>query len=191
MVSEISENSEQCPDGDISAYIDGELSPAEELELEMHLAGCRACTEELNLQKSFLQALNASLENESEIELPENFTRTVVTNAESRVRGLRGASERLNAIFICAALFLFALFALGSDAEGTFGTIGALPVKIGAVAAALGHFVFDISLAAAIIVRTISATFVSYPKYASALFAFVLIAAIIFFSRLLLRHRRA
>lgn len=189
MIEDI-QNSEQCPNNNISAYIDGELSPAEEIALEMHFAGCSTCTEELNLQKSFLQALNASLENESEIELPENFTKTVVANAESTVRGLRGPRERLNAVFICSALFLFALFALGGDAERTFATIGAVLEKLGAVAASAGHFVFDISLALAIIIRTISATVVDW-RFVIVLGGVVLIGSILFFSRLLLRHGRA
>lgn len=191
MGEEISQNSEQCPNDNISAYIDGELSPADELALEMHLTGCSACTDELNLQKSFLQALNASLERGAEIELPENFTKTVVTNAESRVSGLRGASERVNAIFICAALFLFALFALGNDAEGTFATIAAVAEKLGAVAAAAGHFIFDISLAATIIIRTVSSAIVSDSRIAAMFFVIALVSSILFFSRLLLRHRRA
>ena len=50
-----------CPSPDLSAYIDGELSPHDELELEMHVAGCRVCADDLNLQKSFLNALDSSL----------------------------------------------------------------------------------------------------------------------------------
>lgn len=191
MSEDVLQDSEQCPTTDISAYIDGELSPADELALEMHLAGCPVCSAELNFQKSFLHALNASLESEDEIELPKDFTKTVVANAESRVSGLRRPSERLNAVFICAALFLFALFALGGDADQTFAAVGAVLEKLGAVAAAAAHFVFDISLAVAIIVRTVFAIAVSDSRIAFVLIASVLAAFIFFCSRLLLRQGRA
>src|SRR6188472_4506226 len=90
-----------CPSSDLSAYIDGELSPHDELELEMHIAGCRVCADDLNLQKSFLNALDSSLEEEAEIQLPKNFTKTVVANAESRVSGIRRPHELRNAALIC------------------------------------------------------------------------------------------
>src|SRR5687767_7691259 len=92
-----------CPSPELSAYIDGELSPREELELEVHLAECRTCADELNLQKSFLNALDSSLDDEIEIPLPKNFTKSVVANAESRVNGLRHPHEWRNAAFICVA----------------------------------------------------------------------------------------
>jgi len=46
-----------CPSPEISAYIDGELSEHDELRFEMHVAVCRICNDDLNLQKSFLNAL--------------------------------------------------------------------------------------------------------------------------------------
>ena len=40
-----------CPTGDIAAYIDGELSPDHESELDLHFADCSVCTYEMNQQK--------------------------------------------------------------------------------------------------------------------------------------------
>jgi hypothetical protein len=54
---------------------------------------CSVCADDLNLQKSFLNALDSSLDEETEIRLPKNFTKTVVANAESRVSGLRHPHE--------------------------------------------------------------------------------------------------
>ncbi len=73
-----------CPKSEIAAYIDGELSPRQELDLELHLAACRSCAEELNEQKKLLCALDFALEDESEIELPENFTKVIVTNCRKQ-----------------------------------------------------------------------------------------------------------
>ena len=79
----------------------------------MHLAHCPACAEELNEQKKMLCALDIALiEDEKEFELPENFTRVVVANAESSVGGLRQPQERFKTLFVCAALFLLVLLGL-------------------------------------------------------------------------------
>src|SRR5690349_12215641 len=108
-----------CPSYEIAAYIDGELDQSRELELSMHFAACDVCSQELNQQKQFLCELDAGLK--GEIELPSDFAKTVIANAESTVSGLRRPRERFNALFICAALSLFALFALGPDAGKVLG----------------------------------------------------------------------
>lgn len=180
-----------CPSPEISAYLDGELAPHEEKALELHLVSCGVCNRELNIQKNLLHALTSSLETTREFELPKNFTKTIVTNAESSVAGLRRPKERLNAIFICTALFLFALFALGSDAERTFITIASVVDKATAVAGSAVHFLYDISLGATVIVRSLSSNFIfNSPVLLFAvfgLFAFALLA----FSRLALKSQRA
>ncbi len=83
-----------CPGGEIGAYIDGEVSPADETALEQHFAVCGICRAELNQQKTFLFVLNASLETETELELPKNFTKTIVANAESQEHLFSVASKR-------------------------------------------------------------------------------------------------
>jgi len=144
-----------CPSSEIAAYIDGELSPLEQAGLDEHLAACSDCRTELNYQKSFLFALNSSLENEKEFELPKNFTKTIIANAESSVSGLRGSNERFTALFICAALLLFALFALGSDAELMFRASGKAVEGLLALGLFALHFVYDISLSGAVIARSL------------------------------------
>ncbi len=96
----------ECPHEELAAYIDGELTPREEIELDLHLTACRSCAAELNEQKRLLCALDFALEGEREFKLPENFARVVAANAECRVSGLRSPKERLNAGFVMAALFL-------------------------------------------------------------------------------------
>ena len=84
----------ECPRTELAAYIDGELSPREALELEMHLAVCQDCAAELNEQKKLLCALDFVLESERKIELPADFTKIIVTKAQSNVSGLRSPRER-------------------------------------------------------------------------------------------------
>ncbi len=145
-----------CPVDEISAYIDGELAAARELELEAHFVGCRACADELNLQKQFLLGLNSSLKCESELELPANFTRNIVVNAESTVAGLRRPRELYNAAFICAALFLFVLFGLGADAGRVLYAVSTTLEQAAAVGGFFGHLVYSFLLGVAIILRSLA-----------------------------------
>ena len=177
-----------CPSADICAYLDGELSPKQEIELEEHLAGCAVCTEEMNIQKTILCAISSSLENEPEIELPKNFTKVVVANAESRVSGLRRPRERYNAIFICAGLFLFCLFALGADSTKFFATAVHLLDKMAAVCVFVAHVVYDLAFGAVIILRSISSQFLSDSTF-SFIVPGMFAVSLFILSRLALLHR--
>ena len=179
-----------CPSPEISAYIDGELSPHDELELETHVAGCGVCAEDLNLQKSFLNALDCSLDDETKIELPKNFTRSVVANAESRVSGLRRPHERRNAAFICTALIVFALFALGSSADKTFAATATIIDKVFAVVMSAGHVIHDVALGSTIIFRSLASKFLLESGVTIVVFLALLGLSLYLFSRLLVRFQR-
>ncbi|MEO8648225.1 MAG: zf-HC2 domain-containing protein [Acidobacteriota bacterium] len=177
-------NTNLCPTGEISPYLDGELSPAVELELELHLAACAKCRSELNTQKTMLIALRSSLDSEPAIELPDNFTRSVVTNAESRVNGLRRPSERLIAIFIGMALFLFALFALGPNASTVFAAMTSAGEAIYAVGSTAVHFVYGVALGLSVIVRSMFSGIIFSSAGSTLSFAVLFLTAAILFSRL-------
>ena len=140
----------------IAAYIDGELSPRDELELEMHLAVCKECKRELNEQKKLLLVLNSALKNEDEIEMPVNFTRVVVANAESKVSGLRRPQERFKALFVCAALFLLVLFGLGGETLTIVGAFGKFAEQFLAVGGFLWNLIYDAAFGVAIVLRSLS-----------------------------------
>jgi anti-sigma factor RsiW len=179
-----------CPRIEIAAYIDGELSPREEFDLELHFAGCQTCAVELNEQKKLLCALDFALENEDEIELPENFTKVIVTNAESNVQGLRCPRERNRALVVCAALFLVVFLGLGAETSKTFATMGVVTEQLFAVGGFLVHFIHDITVAATVIFRSFCLQFV----FKSTVSAFVVgsgfIVSLLIFSRLILRRSR-
>ena len=185
-----SENKIACPSPDISAYLDGELSPADELGLESHLARCKRCSEDLNQQKSFLNALDYSLEAEDKIELPLDFTRSVVTNAESRVTGLRSPRERRNAALICAALIAVSLFALGSSAEKTFVATAVIVDQFLAVITSLGHLAYDLALGSAIIFRSLTSKFLFESGVSMFAYLVLFLLSLYSFSRLLVRFHR-
>ena len=179
-----------CPRAEIAAYIDGELSPREEFELEMHFAACPACTEELNEQKKLLCALDFALDDREEIELPENFTKVIVTTAESNVQGLRCPRERNRAFFVCAALILAVLLGLGAETSKTFATFGAITDQFLAVGGFFVHLIHDITIATAVIFRSFCLQFVFKSAFSAVLVGICFVVSFLIFSRLMSRHRR-
>lgn len=152
-----------CPRWAIAAYVDGELTPREEIELEQHFAVCPDCAAELNGQKKLLHALDSALE--EDFELPADFTKTVVTRAESSVQGLRCPKERSRALFICALLFLLAILGLGSETEAVLAVFVTFFEQIWAVGGFVAHLVYDIAFGITVILRSLGHQFV----YSSAL----------------------
>ena len=151
---------QNCSGYDLAAYIDGELLPREELDLEMHLADCDACTKELNEQKKMLCALDFALvEDENEIELPEDFTKVVVANAESKVGGLRCPKERYRTLFVCAALFLLVLLGLRGETGQVFASFGNFLEQVWAVGGFVAHIFYDVGFGATVILRSVCSQF--------------------------------
>ena len=188
---ERSENNNElcCPSPDLAAYVDGELTPDQELQLELHLVGCRVCSDELNVQKSLLNALEGSLD-ERAFELPKDFTKTVVVNAESRVSGLRHPSERRRAAIIFVGLLLIALLVLGNNVGVAFAAATAVAEKVIAVVSSVSHFVFNIALGSVIIVRSVASDLVFDSANGVALLLLVLVVSLFLSSRLLVRFHR-
>ncbi len=143
-----------CAVEDIAAYIDGELDAVREIEIEAHFAVCAHCTAELNLQKQFLCKVSSGLRREGDIDLPADFAKTIAVNAESSVSGLRGAHERFNAVFICAALALFALFTIGSDAGSLLSPAYGVLEQVAAVGSLFGQIVYSFFVGVAIVLRS-------------------------------------
>ena len=178
-----------CPSFEIAAYLDGELDESRELELETHFSSCGICSNELNQQKNFLNHLNSRLSNESEIELPKDFARQIVANAESSVAGLRRPRERYNAIFIIAALLLFVLFALGAEAGNTFAGFASVLDQTAAVGGFVGRIIYSFFVGVIVVLRTIAAPFQSGPLGGVVGFT-LLAAAAVLLSKMVLRLRR-
>jgi anti-sigma factor RsiW len=189
MISET--NNFICPTDEIAAYIDGELSSARELELDAHFVACCDCTAELNEQKQFLHALDASLGAPGEIDLPTDFAKRVVVNAESTVSGLRRPRERFNALFICAGLFLFVLFALGTDTGSLLSSAANFFEQVSAIGGFFAHLVYSVFLGLAIIVRTLAAQFPVQEAFAVVLAGSAFIFFLLLISRRVLRVRSA
>ncbi|HQU82557.1 MAG TPA: zf-HC2 domain-containing protein [Pyrinomonadaceae bacterium] len=179
------ENLELCPRAEIAEYIDGELSPHAELDLEMHFLGCEICTHELNQQKKLLNALDFALEEEKEFEIPENFTKVVVANAENRVNGLRGSKERLNAILICAFLFFLVILGVAGESEKVVETGANFVEQIVAVGSFFGHLIYDFAIGLTVILKSLCFQFFYKSAFSFVLLAILLGISALVFSRLI------
>ncbi len=177
------------PRHDIAAYIDGELSPREELELELHFIDCQVCRSELNEQKKLLCALDIILDDKNEIELPANFTKIVIANAESNVKGLRCPRERTRALFVCATLFLMVIFGLGAETSKTVESLGNIGEQFFAVGGFFVHFIHDATLVLTVILRSLCLQFVFKSAVTAAVLGIFFVFSVLIFSRLLSRYR--
>lgn len=173
---------------DLAAYLDGELSPRAELELEMHLAACRSCSDELNEQKKLLQALDCALESDRKIELPANFTRVIVANAESRVSGLRRPQERFNALFVCAALFLLILLGLGGEMKTVLYTFVKFAEQFLAVGGFAWNLIYDVAIGTTVILRSLSHQIIFHSSVSLATLTGFFVVLLLVFSRVALQR---
>ncbi|MCD9187838.1 MAG: zf-HC2 domain-containing protein [Pyrinomonadaceae bacterium] len=174
-----------CPRAEIAEYLDGELSSRAELALEMHILDCDACRNELNAQKKLLNALDFALEEEKDFELPENFTKVVVANAESRVSGLRRPGERYKALFICAALFLLVVLGLAGESEAVVNTGGKFIEQVLAVGSFFGHLIYDFAIGLTVILKSLCFQFVYKSAFSFIFLAILLGISALIFSRLI------
>lgn len=150
------ENESNCPRAGIALYIEGELSPREELSIEKHLAECKSCLDELNLQKKMLSALDFAFEKKEEIEIPKDFTKIVVTRAESNVSGLRSKKERRPAFLLCGAMSLLVLVGFGKETNKILAAFTEFSEQVGAVAGFVFHLLRGVVLGISIILKYLS-----------------------------------
>ena len=140
---------------ELAAYLDGELSPREEISLETHLTQCGACRTELNEQKQLLCLLNFAFDDDQDIELPADFTKIVVANAESKVSGLRRPQERSPAFFVCATLFLLSLVGLNGENATIWNAAANFADQVIIVSGFVVRLCYDFAIGAAIILRSV------------------------------------
>ncbi len=178
-----------CPTHEISAYIDGELEPREELSLETHIFSCETCFAELNYQKEFLNELSHSIKLQGDIELPANFAETIVAAAESSVSGLRKPSERSNAFVICAVLLFSLVFALSLDSGKLLAGTVNLFEKVAALAGFLFQLIYSFVIGFGALLRVVGGG-ITVPGALSFIIIGVFFVVFLVFARTLLRFRR-
>ncbi len=182
---------ENCQRGEIGAYLDGELEPREELLLEMHIATCADCLTELNLQKQLLRALDISFDRQTEIELPKDFAKIVAARAQSGVCGLRSKEERFRALFLCAALFLIVLIVFGAEIKNEWSNFSQLGEQLSALVGFTTHFVFNLAIGTAVVLRSLGEQFVFRSEISFAVVASGFMLSAVMLSRLIFRFNHS
>jgi predicted anti-sigma-YlaC factor YlaD len=192
MLNQNSTTKEICLCTEVSAYLDGELSVRDEQSFEHHLSNCQVCKTELLSQKQMLCALNFAFDStDRDFELPKNFTKTIVTKAESNVSGLRKPEERSRAFVLCLILFAFVVAALG-ESLGKFVSIWqSVTEQVVAVVSVAVDFSVDIFMGFAVILRALNQTFIFDSQLTTWTFLIFFLIIFTLFSRILIRHHRS
>lgn len=181
---------EVCPNDDLAAYLDGELTAKAADAIEKHVDACDACGRALADQRRFLAALSASLDSGNEIVLPANFTKKIVSNAESSVIGLRRQNEWFTAVFIAVALFFFAIFALGGETFAVASAMGSIGEKFVAVGGFGLRLLGSLGFAVAVVARSLS-SHLGAAGFSILFFVFICAAVIFASSKRMIRRRSA
>lgn len=180
-----------CPREEIFAYIDRELSPIEEFDLESHLTSCKTCKDEVNAQKKVSNSLEIILDEEMKnIILPENFSKLVAAKAESNVSGMRQRKEILRAIVICGVLLLFLIVGFGSKVTPIIPEFWEFTNQIASVAGFAFHLVYEALVCAALILRSLTHKLVFGSVVSLILVVMVFAVASVSLSRLVSRYNR-
>src|SRR5256714_12275838 len=107
-----------CQLEDVAAYVDGELTGTALEDFEVHMRSCRACADELLIQRQLLCTLVVAFNDSRSFELPREFSRVVTARAESDLSGVRRKRERRLALKLCAALAVTSFALMVAAAQG-------------------------------------------------------------------------
>lgn len=184
-------NGGDCRPSAIAGYLEGEMAADRREEMERHLASCRECHEELNRQKLFLNALDAAFGSDLDVDVPEEFTRSVVAHAESDVRGFRCPRERSRALIVSFILAGLAIAGIGFGTFLDFMPFGSAFEQMVAVGTFVGHFVRDVVVASTVVLRSVFQHLMFKSAGAVGLAVIVFGLALFVFSRLVTRARNA
>lgn len=181
-----------CANFDIAAYLDGELTPTEEILIERHFSICEHCLSEFDLQKLMLSALDSAMaEAPGDREVPSNFARIVTVNAESSVSGIRNPAERYRALLVGAFLFLLVTVSLGTEAGSVaFDASQKAASQAYSVAGFLVHFVYEIGTGIGVVLRYIGHGVVFNSLVSSAVSLLFFTLSSVALSRMILRYNR-
>lgn len=177
-----------CPQDDIAAYVDGELSLEAAMSLERHIDTCDVCGGALLEQRQMLAALTASLNDSFDRSLPPDFSKRIISNAESSVAGLRRPNEIVTAVCISCALLIFVLFAFGGETWAVAYALSVVAEKL----FALGGFVVRIAGNLVFGFAVVARSLMAYAGFEILLMPFsaILACTVVFFSsRWVLRRK--
>lgn len=173
----------------IASYIDGDLEPAAQDQVEIHLRECTSCTEELQLQRLFVCELDSAFAQSSELPVPHDFARIIAANAESDMRGARSNQEHRLALRFCLLLALAAFALLGMASSRAVLASGQLIItKIVGLASLLGRALYDAGVGVAVVLRMAAGTIFS-DAFSVLVLLVLLLAALLLFLLISSYHR--
>ena len=150
-----------CEPDTIAAYVDDELSLAEQVVFERHLDTCAPCRNELRLYQQLNCDLDSAFSNELEIAIPLDFSRIVAARAVSDMAGVRSSAEKKKAIIFCAILAASGLFLLGGPSRQVI--VSLMPRLVGVVVGLIelvGRAIYDLVLSLGVVSRVVSRKFI-------------------------------
>ncbi|HUF05320.1 MAG TPA: zf-HC2 domain-containing protein [Aridibacter sp.] len=181
-----------CANFDVAAYLDGEISPSEEILIEQHFSVCENCLSEFQLQKKMLSALDNALSYDPAVRgVPANFAKVVTVNAESSVTGIRNPPERFRALFVCAFLLLLVTVSLGTEAGSVaFDASQKAASQAFSVAGFIVHFLYEVGIGVGVVLRYVGQGVVYNSLVSAAVSLLFFTLSSVALSRMILRYNR-
>ena len=87
--------------------------------------------------------MSGSLEENADIQIPKDFTRNIISRAESDLSGIRSRSERVVALSIAGILILMAAAALGGEFSSVIRPARAAIEKFSVLFDVVGHLSYS------------------------------------------------
>ncbi len=147
--------SQHCPAENLSAYVDGELSPAEELEIINHTRSCSTCADLLREHQRMLNGLESSFES---FEIPADFARQVIVKAETSFDSRRLKRDRIPMIAF-AILLLFVCVSASGDTSAVIKLAAATVERVTIAVSFVAYFIYGTAFGVAVIARSVANVF--------------------------------
>ena len=179
-----------CEQRMIVAYVDGELSLADQVVFEQHLDTCTECRTDLRLHQQLNCELDSALTDQVRVVIPADFSRMVAARAVSDMGGVRSSAEKKKALIFCVLLAVAGFALMGGSARPlTLSLIRKL------VAVTVGLFdliwsaVYDLVLSVGVVSRVIGRKFIVETGNGRTVVVLLAIAALLL-SRLIASYHR-
>lgn len=184
------DNGKHLCQGEIGAYLDGELEASAGSLLEDHLLECEVCNAELNAQRLFLCELDATLTLAPDLPVPSNFAQIVATRAESDMSGVRDGREHKRAFRFCLILALASFALLGAAAsKAVFFSGRTVASQMFGIFGLLWTTLYDAAVGLTVISRVISGGLVPESPFAG-LAALLIALGVVLLSLLISSYHR-
>jgi anti-sigma factor RsiW len=181
-----------CSTDRIAAFIDGELTAADHIEFEGHVAECARCNTELLAQRQFMCELDSAMAGPFDLAVPRNFAQVVAVRAKSDMRGVRNAVEHRRAFFYCLLLAGAAFGLLGVAAsQAVFERVQSIAGKVFGVVELLARAAYDAAVGLTVIGRVFSGGLISDSHLTGLTGVLIMAFAIALLSFLISRYHRA